>query len=90
MILSKYTDQYVIYLQPNQSPRSEELRDTNPTSFDEHHSANDDDHIITCHSSVSKTGPVQQYWILLATAIDRIAFIIYFVLFFVLAISYAV
>ncbi|XP_037024418.1 acetylcholine receptor subunit alpha-like 2 [Bradysia coprophila] len=68
-------------LAPKQ-PIAEELRDQ---PFDEHVTS-DDHHII---QSCSK-GPIQQDYIILATAIDRVAFLIYCFVFIVLAITYSV
>lgn len=62
--------------------RGEELRE----NFDETHAA-DDRHII--QGSVTKTAN-QLEWIILGTAIDRLAFFIYAIIFIVMAIVYSV
>jgi len=63
-------------------PRSEELQSQ---PFDEHNTS--EDHQII---QSNKKGPIQQDWIILATAIDRIAFLIYCIVFAILAITYSV
>lgn len=79
-------------MQPSQTLRSEELRNTFDEAGQQSTADDDDDHQIINGRRSPNTkapGPIQQYWIRLATAIDRIAFIVYFVVFFVLTIAYA-
>ncbi|KAJ8931059.1 hypothetical protein NQ314_016088 [Rhamnusium bicolor] len=67
---------------------AEEMRDHQVTDFDDINSG-EEHHII--RSSLSPTKPsIQQDWILLAAAIDRISFIFYCLLFSILAIVYSV
>lgn len=76
--------EYAFFVQPQTPPRAtEEMRDQ---PFDEHLTY--DDHQIIQKSA--NVGPIQQNWILLATAIDRIAFIVYALTFIILAIAYSV
>lgn len=64
---------------------AEEMRDHQVTDFEEQNT-NEDHHIM---GVVMKT-PLQQDWILLAVAIDRISFLFYTFLFIVLALSYSI
>lgn len=68
--------------QPPKQQIAEELRDQ---PFDEHLTS-DDHHIIQSNSK----RPIQQDYIILATAIDRIAFLVYSFVFIVLAITYSI
>lgn len=63
---------------------AEEMRDTQVTDFEDHGST--DEHQII--RSVSKA-PLQQDWILLAAALDRLSFIFYSLLFAILALAYS-
>lgn len=74
--------QLIQHFQLPKQQLSEELRDQ---PFDEHLTS-DDHHIIQSNSK----GPIQQDYIILATAIDRIAFLIYCFIFIVLAITYSI
>ncbi|GAB0093407.1 neuronal acetylcholine receptor subunit alpha-4 [Sergentomyia squamirostris] len=73
---------HFLQVQPNVQQRSEELREP---PFDENNTP-DDRHMI---HPVSKSSN-QQDWILLATAIDRVAFFIYCLIYVMLAITYCV
>lgn len=66
---------------------AEEMRDHQVTYFDE--ISQGDDHQIMRSPSISSKPSIQQDWVLLAAAIDRILFLVYFFLFSVLAIVYA-
>jgi hypothetical protein len=77
------------------STNAEELRDQQAAVFDDHDHDHDHDHVgnssedrqmITPRSRVSS----QHDWVLLAAAIDRITFLVYCLLFTILAIVYAV
>jgi hypothetical protein len=72
------------------SANAEELRDQQAVVFDDHdHMVNtsDDRQMITpARSRVSS----QHDWVLLAAAVDRIAFLVYCLLFTILAIVYAI
>ncbi|KAJ4444374.1 hypothetical protein ANN_06166, partial [Periplaneta americana] len=71
------------------SGNAEELREQQTAVFDDHdHMGNssDDRQMITPRSRTSS----QQDWVLLAAAIDRITFLVYCLLFAILAIVYAV
>lgn len=66
---------------------AEEMRDHQVTDFDDINSG-DEHHII--RSSVNANKPsLQQDWILLAAAIDRISFVFYSLLFLILAVVYS-
>jgi hypothetical protein len=71
------------FIQTPAAPRSEELRDT---PFEEHNSS-DDHQMINAGSGKSSN---QSDWILFATAIDRIIFILYCFIFIILAIAYSI
>jgi hypothetical protein len=71
------------------SGNAEELREQQAAVFDDHdHMGNssDDRQMITPRSRASS----QHDWVLLAAAIDRITFLIYCLIFAILAIAYAV
>jgi hypothetical protein len=72
------------------SANAEELREQHAVAFDDHDhlgGGSDDRQMITPpRSGVS----CQHDWVLLAAAIDRIAFLVYCLLFSILAIVYAV
>lgn len=71
-----------IVFHPPPQNRAEELRDQ---PFDEHTTSEDHQIIQTASKS-----PMQQDWIVLATAIDRIMFLIYCFVFIVLAVAYSI
>ncbi|KAG5881485.1 hypothetical protein JTB14_029152 [Gonioctena quinquepunctata] len=66
---------------------AEEMRDHQVTDFDDGNSS-EEHHIIKPSSGTGKPS-LQQDWILLAAAIDRISFVFYSLLFSILAIVYA-
>jgi hypothetical protein len=73
------------------STNAEELRDQQAAVFDDHDhdhvgNSSEDRQMITPRSRVSS----QHDWVLLAAAIDRITFLVYCLLFTILAIVYAV
>lgn len=68
---------------PNVTHRGEEMRE----NFEDHSHAADDRHMI--HGSVTKTSN-QLDWIILGTAIDRLAFLVYAFVFIIMAIIYSV
>lgn len=82
--LNNLTFLFSKFQQQNEQRRGEELRDQ---PFDEH--VTSDDHQMI-QSSTSKRSSTQLNWLLFATAIDRIAFIIYCLVFTILAIYYSV
>lgn len=63
---------------------AEEMRDHQVTDFDDNNS--DEHHIIKSSNKMS----IQQDWILLAAAIDRITFCFFCFLFMILTIVYSV
>lgn len=65
------------------------MRDHQVTDFDDI-GHGEDHHIIRSASITTKPSSLQQDWILLAAAIDRILFLLYSFLFCILAIVYAV
>lgn len=72
------------------SANAEELRDQQAVAFDDHdHMVNssDDRQMITPQRARVSS---QHDWVVLAAAIDRIAFLVYCLLFTILAIVYAV
>lgn len=66
----------------------EEMRDHQVTDCEE--ILQRDDNFMRSTSSISTKPPLQQDWILLAAAIDRVLFILYFFLFSILALVYAI
>lgn len=66
---------------------AEEMRDHQVTYFDE--ISQGDDNQMVRSASISSKPSIQQDWVLLAAAIDRILFLMYFFLFSILAIVYA-
>ncbi|GJQ64877.1 hypothetical protein Trydic_g7051 [Trypoxylus dichotomus] len=64
----------------------EEMRDHQVTDFEENGLGNDDKQFIASKSKMQ----YQSDWILLAVAIDRISFLFYSFLFFILSLSYSI
>lgn len=68
----------------SQRPTAEEMRDHQVTEFDDHQTS--DDHQII---GMTSKPPLQQDWILLAAAIDRLSIVIYAIVFVILAIVFS-